>query len=162
VSFTITDACTGCTACARQCPTAAIAGRPEVGHRIDPAACIECGVCGMVCPIAGAVLDANRRPAEHVPRPERPRPRVWVDACNGCGACVDRCPFGVLEVMGPRYSGWAVVRQPDACVSCGECERACSKGALLVDRPWSTGLSNQIESATIAAGVGHLDLEPIG
>ena len=48
-SFEITDACTGCTACARQCPVDAIKGEPKGLHVIDQDACVRCGVCRDVC-----------------------------------------------------------------------------------------------------------------
>jgi NADH-quinone oxidoreductase subunit F len=47
--FEITDACVGCTACARQCPVDAIKGDPKGLHVIDQDACVRCGVCRDVC-----------------------------------------------------------------------------------------------------------------
>ncbi len=47
--YIIPDKCTGCTACARKCPTAAIAGERREVHVIDQAACIKCGICYETC-----------------------------------------------------------------------------------------------------------------
>ncbi|MDD5674554.1 MAG: NADH-quinone oxidoreductase subunit NuoF [Chitinivibrionales bacterium] len=55
--YSITDACTGCGACKRACPSAAIAGSAKVKHIIDPALCIRCGACFKACKF-GAVLKA--------------------------------------------------------------------------------------------------------
>ena len=43
------DKCTGCMACAKNCPVACIAGERKKLHVIDQAACIKCGMCKSVC-----------------------------------------------------------------------------------------------------------------
>jgi len=50
VTYTITDACTACGICKKNCPTSAIAGEKKVKHVIDQAACIRCGACYNLCP----------------------------------------------------------------------------------------------------------------
>ena len=45
----IPDKCTGCTACARNCPVAAINGEVKKVHEIDQEICIKCGVCYDTC-----------------------------------------------------------------------------------------------------------------
>ena len=50
ISFRIDeDNCTGCTLCARNCPTGAISGDRREVHVIDPEICIKCGICEQVC-----------------------------------------------------------------------------------------------------------------
>ncbi len=49
IEYYITDACTGCTLCARKCPQEAISGERKKAHVIDPEKCIKCGVCFDVC-----------------------------------------------------------------------------------------------------------------
>lgn len=43
------DQCTGCTACARNCPVHAIHGEIKKPHHIDQEACIKCGMCLDTC-----------------------------------------------------------------------------------------------------------------
>ncbi len=43
------DKCTGCTACARKCPTEAITGERKQPHKIDPEKCTKCGNCAITC-----------------------------------------------------------------------------------------------------------------
>jgi NADH:ubiquinone oxidoreductase subunit F (NADH-binding)/(2Fe-2S) ferredoxin/NAD-dependent dihydropyrimidine dehydrogenase PreA subunit len=43
------DACTGCTACARVCPTQAATGEKKKVHSIDQEKCIKCGACYDAC-----------------------------------------------------------------------------------------------------------------
>jgi NADH-quinone oxidoreductase subunit F len=50
ITYTIdAEACTGCTACARQCPQEAIFGERKEPHEIDQELCIRCGVCLDTC-----------------------------------------------------------------------------------------------------------------
>lgn len=48
--------CTGCTVCARNCPTAAITGERRKTHFIDPDTCIRCGICMQVCNFNAIVI----------------------------------------------------------------------------------------------------------
>ncbi|MBN1806848.1 MAG: NADH-quinone oxidoreductase subunit NuoF [Sedimentisphaerales bacterium] len=49
ISYQITEKCTGCTACKRICPVAAVSGSPKKKHNIDPEKCIRCGLCFETC-----------------------------------------------------------------------------------------------------------------
>jgi len=43
------EACTGCRACVRVCPTGAITGERKEAHVIDSELCIKCGACYEKC-----------------------------------------------------------------------------------------------------------------
>lgn len=47
--YIITDLCTGCTLCARRCPTQCISGERKEQHTIDSSICIRCGECFASC-----------------------------------------------------------------------------------------------------------------
>ncbi len=47
--YLIKDNCTGCTACARVCPTSCISGEIKKKHEIDQSRCIKCGACMEKC-----------------------------------------------------------------------------------------------------------------
>jgi ferredoxin len=50
------------------------------------------------------------------------------DSCTGCGACLEVCPHGVLELR----EGKAAIRDRGLCMECGACSRNCPFGAITV------------------------------
>lgn len=57
ITFDINDNCTGCTLCARKCPTDAITGSLKEMHFIDQELCIQCGKCHEVCKFEAVTID---------------------------------------------------------------------------------------------------------
>ncbi len=50
IAYTIdAEKCTGCTLCARNCPTSCIEGETKEAHVIDTDACVKCGMCITSC-----------------------------------------------------------------------------------------------------------------
>ncbi|MCD4848833.1 MAG: NADH-quinone oxidoreductase subunit NuoF [Candidatus Aegiribacteria sp.] len=51
------DACTGCTLCARNCPSDAITGKVKEPHLIDSDKCTRCGFCYDVCKFNAIIVE---------------------------------------------------------------------------------------------------------
>jgi len=100
------------------------------------------GALGSVLTWAGARARHRRRsraPATSSPAPAATRrlPVVNASTCLGCYACVDACPYDVLEIR--RYV--AVVARPTDCCGLTLCEQKCPNGSLVMadgDAPTST------------------------
>ena len=57
VTYSINDACKGCTLCSKHCPAGAISGSVKEKHVIDTAKCVKCGKCLDTCKL-GAIMKA--------------------------------------------------------------------------------------------------------
>jgi NADH:ubiquinone oxidoreductase subunit F (NADH-binding)/NAD-dependent dihydropyrimidine dehydrogenase PreA subunit len=53
----IEDKCTGCTACARVCPTKAATGEKKKPHTINRDTCIKCGACFDACKFDAILIE---------------------------------------------------------------------------------------------------------
>ena len=51
IRYQVKDSCIGCTKCAQECPSGAIAMRPYEQHEVDHAKCTKCDMCLIVCPV---------------------------------------------------------------------------------------------------------------
>lgn len=57
IQYRITDACKGCSACARKCPVNAISGEIKQKFNIDQNKCIKCGQCIATCRFGAIVKE---------------------------------------------------------------------------------------------------------
>jgi len=56
--------------------------------------------------------------------------KINKEKCDGCGNCVEVCPFGVLEIQ----NGKAVVKNLKNCKRCGACMHACPNNAIEINK----------------------------
>lgn len=55
--------------------------------------------------------------------------RIIKSKCDGCGNCVNVCPFGVLEIR----DGKAIVKDSKKCRRCDACMHACPNKAIKIN-----------------------------
>jgi NADH:ubiquinone oxidoreductase subunit F (NADH-binding) len=56
ITYFIEDTCIGCTKCAQDCPTDAIAFKPYELHIVDVEKCIKCDICRQICPVDAVIV----------------------------------------------------------------------------------------------------------
>jgi caffeyl-CoA reductase-Etf complex subunit CarE len=54
--------------------------------------------------------------------------KILQDKCTGCGACINACMFGGVELQDDK----ATFTQK--CISCGACVKSCSEEAIVIER----------------------------
>jgi len=52
--------------------------------------------------------------------------KVYKEKCEGCGNCIEACPFGVFEMV----NGKVVVKHADRCRGCRACVFTCPNEAV--------------------------------
>jgi len=55
-------------------------------------------------------------------------PKIVISGCDGCGACVEVCPKGILEL-----NETVAVKDEIKCSLCRLCEKACESGAIKIN-----------------------------
>jgi electron transport complex protein RnfB len=136
MSHSISQTCTGCTACINICPVKAITGQRHSLHVIDAAICIDCGACGRLCPFQ-AVDDQYGTTCRAVKRSQWLKPVIAEDKCISCGVCLEICPTGALDFndLNQRPHAIAYLKEPANCIGCMFCESACPVAAISMVEP---------------------------
>jgi len=133
MAFNITDACSGCTACAKLCPVFAINGERNARHTVNEKRCIDCGVCGKICQ-KNAVVDNMGKNCSPVKRSEWLKPAINRETCSACSICVNDCTAGALRISLPQFKGdinvFAELEKPQKCTGCAVCESHCPLEAI--------------------------------
>ncbi|MEM2908132.1 MAG: 4Fe-4S binding protein [Candidatus Hadarchaeales archaeon] len=77
--------------------------------------------------------------AWEVPSGFRGMPNINAEKCTGCGACVQVCPTGAIEMV-DEGNERKVKFKYEKCISCASCEEVCPEEAveLGVERPRAT------------------------
>lgn len=130
MTYSISDRCIGCGACAKKCPEEAIEGEIKVRFDIDPYLCKECGTCFDTCRQA-AIIDPDGRPSPERQKKKAVKARVDADICAGCRTCLLNCPREAIRFIKPKVfsAGYCRVNTQN-CAGCGTCTRSCITGAI--------------------------------
>jgi formate hydrogenlyase subunit 6/NADH:ubiquinone oxidoreductase subunit I len=142
MSMTISEACTGCTACVKVCPVNAISGVRKGRHVIDASRCIECGACGRVCPANAVYDDKNQMVERRMPRTTWAKPVFDLTHCISCEACGQKCPTQCIGFTKGDPGGlnvWPSLVEPAKCVSCGYCAFYCPMDCITIVTPTAKG-----------------------
>jgi ferredoxin len=88
------------------------------------------------------------------PRKDQTMSSIEIDrrACTGCGACVQVCPPGVLDMA----EGAPHITRPDLCISCGHCAAACPAEAIVSGEANVMNPFTLVPPASFEAGTSRL------
>jgi ferredoxin len=155
MAYEIIETCIGCTACVKACPVNAIQGQRGEMHAIHPDICVDCGLCGYVCP-PEAILDFNSDVATRFKkRTDGDRIAiVETDRCTACDFCFDVCPFDAIEYRRVDDGFFNVADvDPEICKGCDAlCVSVCIKDAIQLHPRASEEAQEIVERRAAAAG----------
>jgi UDP-glucose 4-epimerase len=100
-------------------------GVKDTGRFLSGCFCCECCCIGVKLREYSAVSSLGGETGGSV---EGMKIKVDLDNCDGCGTCVETCPFHFRRVI----DGKSTV-DPDQCIGCGRCVEVCPNGAISLD-----------------------------
>lgn len=53
-----------------------------------------------------------------------------LDKCNGCMACIDKCPKSCISIEDNMFA-YNAVKDMNVCINCGQCERVCPNNNIV-------------------------------
>lgn len=91
---------------------------------------VSCQCCTDCC-MEAAPANQHGVPLGDVWEKSRYEAYVNQDSCTGCQVCVDRCPFGAIDMVRPEGSKkYKAIVDPEACFGCGVCVVGCEYDAM--------------------------------
>ena len=116
--------------CAAVCPNGAICVENGLA-RIDPRACIGCGLCAKTCPQKIiTLLPAAYKTRVRCSNPEKGAAvrKVCSVGCIACKKCEKECPAGAITVEGNLSR-----IDYEKCTNCGHCAEVCPVKCIVVE-----------------------------
>ncbi len=100
-------------------------GVKDTGRFLSGCFCCECCCIGVRLRQYGAAAGMEGEGSGSI---EGMKIKVDLDKCDGCGTCVETCPFNFRRVV----DGKSTV-DPDQCIGCGRCVEVCPHEAITLD-----------------------------
>ena len=116
-NYVVTNLCRGCVAspCVANCPKDAVSLQDNHQAKIDPSACINCGICEKACPFHSIVYIPvpceKACPVGAISKDERGIEVIDYDKCIYCGKCITACPFGSIFEVSHMMDIWKTIKQ---------------------------------------------------
>ncbi|MDT8452683.1 MAG: ferredoxin-type protein NapF [Gammaproteobacteria bacterium] len=78
----------------------------------------------------------------------------FLDSCDSCGDCIERCPTNIIQKGRGNYP--VINFNAGECLFCGDCAKACETGALTMvegQQPWAVTAALNTDNCLAFKGV---------